>query len=203
MYNEKKCGETNLKKGLQIMNCGNRLTKEVADMLREMYKNHRDVMFAEAKEILGDYALAEDAVQQAFLKLIKKFENFQTGDFEITRSFLRIVVKNVAIDMYNSRNKNGSNCEYIDEFKNDEVCTCSLTKTPCDEVIEKESNNRIYEIIRKLPQKYRDVLILEKIYGYSQREIAEILNISYDAVKKRMERAKKKVKDGLRKEELI
>ena len=58
-------------------------------------------------------------------------------------------------------------------------------------------------MIDKLPKKYRDVLIFEKIYGYSQREIAEILNISYDAVKKRMERARKKLKEKLRKEELI
>ena len=185
------------------MNCKNKLTKEVAEILREIYKDHRDVMFAEAKEVLEDYDLAEDAVQQAFLKLIKKLEKFPTDDFEITRRFLRIVARNVAIDMYNSRNKKGSTLEYIDEFKNSEIGTYSISKTPCDEVIEKESSERIYKMIDKLPKKYRDVLIFEKIYGYSQREIAETLNISYDAVKKRMSRAKKKLKEELRKEELI
>lgn len=184
------------------MKCRNELNKEVAEILREIYINHRDVMFAEAKEILKDHALAEDAVQQAFLKLIKKFEKFPTDDFEITRSFLRIVVSNVAIDMYNSMHKTASPLEYIDEFKN-ENNTYSINKTPCDEIIEKETNERIYRMIDKLPKKYRDVLILEKICGYSQREIAEILNISYDAVKKRMERARKKLKEKLRKEELI
>ena len=181
----------------------NKLTKEIAEKLREIYNDHRDAMFAEAKDILQDYSLAEDAVQQAFLKLIKKFEKFPTGDFEITRRFLRIVVRNVAIDMYNSRNKKDSNMEYIDEIHTEENRKYSLSKTPCDEVIEKEANERLYEMIDKLPRRYRDVLIFEKIYGYSQKEIAETLNISYDAVKKRMERARKMLKEKLRKEELI
>lgn len=185
------------------MDCKNKLNKKVAEILREIYINHRDVMFAEAKEILEDYDLAEDAVQQAFLKLIKKFEKFPIDDFEITRRFLRIVARNVAIDMYNSRNKKGSNLEYMEEVDNEQINTYSISKTPCDEVIEKEANERIYKMIDKLPKKYRDVLIFEKIYGYSQREIAETLNISYDAVKKRMERARKKLKEELRKEELI
>lgn len=185
------------------MNGRNKLTKEVAEKLREIYKNHSDVMFVEANSILKDYDLAEDAVQQAFLKIIDKFEKFPTGDFEITRRFLRIVTRNVAIDMYNSRKRKGSKLEYIDDLQNEETSSYSVGKTPCDEVIEKERREYIYEAIDKLPKKYRDVLIFEKVYGYSQKEIAEILNISYDAVKKRMERARKMLKEKLGKEELI
>lgn len=184
------------------MNCRNKLNEEIANKLRLLYKEHRNAMYADAKNILKEHALAEDAVQQAFLKIIDKFEKLPNDDFEITRRFLRIVAKNVAIDMYNSRKRKGNKLEYIDEIQSEENQYYTM-KTPCDEIIEKENKAHIYDIIEKLPEKYKDVLILDKVYGYSQKEIAEILNISYDAVKKRAERAKKMLKEELGKEELV
>lgn len=185
------------------MNCRNKLTKEVAEKVEALYKEHRDVMYADAKYILKDHALAEDAVQLTIEKIIKKFDKVPKDDFEITRSYLRTVVKHIAFDMYKKLNKKNSKLEYIDEIMNEENVKYSTNKNPCDEVIENESKSNIYKAIEKLSKKYRDVLIYEKIYGYSQREIAELLGISYDAVKKRMERAKKMLKEELRKEELI
>ncbi len=184
------------------MDCRSKLKEEIANKLRLLYKEHRDAMYMDAKSILKEHELAEDAVQQAFLKIIDKFEKLPNDGFEITRRFLRIVAKNVAIDMYNSRKRNGAKLEYIDEIQNEEN-QYYTTKTPCDELVEKERKNHIHDIIEKLPEKYKDVLILDKVYGYSQKEIAEILNISYDAVKKRTERAKKMLKERLGKEELV
>ena len=185
------------------MSCENKLAKDVAEKIRKLYAEHREAMYIEAKSILKDHALAEDAVQQAVLKIIDKFAKFPDEDADITRRFMKVVARNAAIDIYNARKKMNSKCEYIDEVQNEETNTYSVGKTPCDEVIAKENKSAIYRAIDRIPKKYRDVLLLEKLYGYSQKEIAEILNISYSAVKKRMERASKMLKQELRKEELV
>lgn len=185
------------------MNFRKRLTKEIAEKVEKLYKEHRDIMYSDAKYILKDSSLAEDAVESAIEKIIKRFDKVPKDDFEITRSYLRTVVKHIAFDMVKKMNNQNSKIEYIDEFMNEENGMYSTGKNPCDELIEKESKSDIYRMIDKLPEKYREVLIYEKVYGYSQKEIAEFLNISYDAVKKRMERARKMLKEELRKEELI
>ena len=71
-----------------------------------------------------------------------------------------------------------------------------------DIVISKETVNRIAEEIEKLPEKYRDVLILEKVFGYSREDTMKLLGANYEAIKKRMTRAKKKLLEALRREEL-
>lgn len=180
------------------MNCRNKLTKEVAEIVEKLYKEHRDVMCSDAKYILKNSSLAEDAVENAMERIIKKFNSVPKDDFEITRAYLRTTVKRVAIDMCKE-----FDIEYIDELMSEENEMYSISKNPCDEIIEKENKSDIYKMINKLPKKYRDVLIYEKVYGYSQKEIAEFLNISYDAVKKRMERARKMLREKLRKEEVI
>lgn len=185
------------------MSVDNKLAKDVAEIIRKLYNEHRDAMYIEAKSVLKDHALAEDAVQQAILKIIDKVSKLPDEDVEITRSFMKLVARTCAIDIYNARKKRHGRCEYIDAVQNEETNAYSVSKTPCDELISKENKSRIYLAIYKLPKKYRDVLLLEKLYGYSQKEIAEILNISYSAVKKRMERASKKLKEELRKEELV
>ena len=185
------------------MNFRKRITKEIAEKVEKLYREHRDVMYSDAKSILKDSSLAEDAVENAIERIIRRFHKVPKEDFEITRSYLRKVVTNVSYDMCKKMNIQKCKTEYMEEFMNEEIAGYSTSKNPCDELIEKENRNDIYRLLDKLPAKYREVLIYEKVYGYSQKEIAEVLKISYDAVKKRMERARKMLKEELRKEELI
>ena len=97
------------------MNCRNKLTKEVAEIVEKLYKEHRDVMYSDAKYILKNSSLAEDAVENAMERIIKKFNSVPKDDFEITRAYLRTTVKRVAIDMCKE-----FDIEYIDELMSEE-----------------------------------------------------------------------------------
>lgn len=180
-----------------------KITEEKAEILSKLYNAHKEVMYFEAKRILNDHSLSEDAVHQAFERIIDKLEKITVEDANITVGFLIIVVRNVAIDMYNKRLKASTKLEYIDNIYNENADSLLAAKTPCDEVVQKEAKNNLLCIINRMPPIYRDVLLLEKLYNYPQKEIAELLNISLSAVKKRAERAKKILAEELRKEELI
>ena len=54
--------------------------------------------------------------------------------------------------------------------------------------------------IAHLPAQYREVLLLRHAQGYSTREVAEILELNYDAARKLLYRAKIALKDQLEKE---
>lgn len=185
------------------MMANNKITEEKAEILKKLYNEHKDIMYVEAKRILNDYSLAEDAVHQAFMKIIDKLEKIKGGDVKFTSGFLIIIVRHVAYDMYNKRKKSNAKLEYMENVYSENDENFLTNKTPCDEVIYKESREKLLQAIDKLAPIYRDVLILEKVYKYPQKEIAELLNVSLDAVKKRAERAKKYLLEELRKEEIV
>jgi DegV family protein with EDD domain len=65
------------------MKSKNKLNKEIAEKIEKLYREHRDVMYADAKFILKDHSLAEDAVESAIEKIIKRFDKVPKDDFEI------------------------------------------------------------------------------------------------------------------------
>lgn len=73
---------------------------------------------------------------------------------------------------------------------------------PSKIVIDKETVNKVTKAIGDLPEIYRDVLLLEKVYGNTREEIAELLNISYETTKKRSLRARKMLAEALEREDL-
>ncbi len=167
------------------------------EMLYSLYSRN---MLTEAYRILKDECYAEDAVQQAFIKIMNNLNRIDLNNINSTKKFLIIITRNVAIDIYNSRKNVLSNSEYIDAVDQEDAELFAISKSPCDELLEKEKCSRIMNAINDLNPIYRDVIMLERIYGYSRKDIATLLNINYDTVKKRSERARALLDEALRKE---
>ena len=79
--------------------------KDLALEMERLYREYRTPMFRIALAILRDEGLAEDAVQQSFLKIFQNFEKIDRTDCNKTRSFIVILVKNTAIDLYRRRGR--------------------------------------------------------------------------------------------------
>ena len=82
---------------------GRRTAGEVAGQMEALYLQYRTPMYRVALSVLRDSGLAEDAVQQAFLKIFQNFEKLDLSDCNKTRSFIVILVRNTAIDLYRRR----------------------------------------------------------------------------------------------------
>ena len=115
-----------------------KITKENSKIISELYRLHEEKMYVEAKRILNDHALAEDAVNQAFLKIMNRLDKLKDEDTNITAGFLIIVVRNVAFTMYNKRVRSSTKLEYIENIYNENSASFTTFKTPDDEVIENE-----------------------------------------------------------------
>lgn len=69
-----------------------------------------------------------------------------------------------------------------------------------NDIFETVSNRILVECILQLPEIYRDSLYLYHIYGYSFREVSNLLSISVETAKKRVQRARRLLKEMLEKE---
>lgn len=72
----------------------------------ELYLTYKKTMFYVATDILKDAYLAEDAVHQAFIRIIENLDKINQIDCHKTRSFIVIITKNIAIDNYRKRKRN-------------------------------------------------------------------------------------------------
>jgi RNA polymerase sigma factor (sigma-70 family) len=65
-------------------------------------------------------------------------------------------------------------------------------------LLRKESNQRVEAAIARLPESLRTIFVLGSVEGLRYRKIADILDCTEDAVKMRMHRARKRVRDTLK-----
>ena len=145
-----------------------------------LYRQYRQTMYCAAFRILKDPHDAEDAVHQAFLRLVDHLEKINENDCHKTRGFLVTIVENAAIDIYRQRKRKSG-------IPFDEVCA---EVSPREDVPESAAFARAFA---RLPVAYSTVLRLKYSHGYENGEIATLLKLSEENVRQRLSRGKKKL----------
>ncbi|MEA4890626.1 MAG: RNA polymerase sigma factor [Clostridiaceae bacterium] len=157
-------------------------------LVEQLYLRYRRLVYRVALRILNDQQLAEDAVQETFIKIIHYLERFRTFDCNDMAGLIVIISRNVSIDMLNRQHRKQtiSIADVLyDESQND--------LAPDDQFIALESHRELIGYIGKLPEQYRDALYLKYIFGFANMEIAEMMNIKPDSVRVWLHRAKQLV----------
>ena len=150
-----------------------------------------------AQPIMRDRALAEDCVQEAFISAFRNIESFE-GRSSI-RSWLRRITINVALMKLRSmkRRDERSIDELLPEF-NENQCRIEAPWTHIatpEEIVENADIRAwVRARIEELPENYRVVLILRDYEELSTLEVAEQLEISEQAVRVRLHRARSALK---------
>lgn len=135
----------------------------------------------------------EDIVQETFLKTI---EISTKGTIHYPSTYLYKTARNLAI---NSITRNYHELfDFIENFPAD----MSLLESGAleDDAIESEKFLQFCRVASKLPEQCRKVLILRKVYGYKQVEVAEMLAISVSTVDKHLVKAILRCSDYMQKQ---
>ncbi len=154
------------------------------DLLNELFKTYRNMMFKIAVGILCNDILAEDAVQEAFLHLIKDPDKILQIPVENRGHYLNTVVTNACNDLLRSK-KRRRECN-IDEL---EVCSNSAD----DEVLSAITVEEIRNLLNELPEKDQEILYLYLFNDYTPKEIAEAMNIPKKQIGTYLGRARKRL----------
>ena len=161
------------------MNIIKRIAKDENKALEELFLLYKEKVFRMALAILGDRFLAEDVVQETFLRVQQNAESFQFRNSE--REWIMTIAHNIAIDVLRKRKK---------EIVQEEII--SHREIP-DAVIDGDNDIGFLQLIEPLNELDRQIVSLHLISELKHREIAHILNMSVSAVKKRYERAIKRI----------
>ena len=160
--------------------------KENVMTFEEMYINNRKLMMHTAMKILNNFADAEDCVSEAFFRASKIFSKISALERPKLTSLLVIIVRNAALDKYRANKK-----VIAVEEPDTETGTTYTDSYSFDSIIAS---------IGQLKDEYRDVLMLKFVYGYSIKEMTDILGISADNAYKRIQRAKSELAKMIGKE---
>ena len=132
---------------------------------------------------------AEDAVQEAFLKLMKGRVYFEDACSDDCKKYMITVIKHSAIDIYHKKKKEQELFCFSDEM--------TYSKKAGGQDFEEEAG--VKEIISLLSPWYYQVVDCLAVKNLSVKEMAEKLGISEVNVRKRFEREKKKLKQAVKK----
>jgi len=151
-------------------------------------------VFAQAFRMLGDRAEAEDVAQEALMRLWKVAPEWRQGEAKVT-TWLYRVTANLCTDRLRKRRSVG-----IDEIPEPEDDAIG----PAEAMQEKARLDALQCALNTLPDRQRQAVILRHIEGLGNPEIAEIMEITVEAVESLTARGKRALAAELagRKEEL-
>ena len=142
---------------------------------------------AVARQILTDRTLAEDAVQEAFLRIIRKYRQYDpSGSFSC---WFYTILHRVCVDMMRRRARHHQALQEL--ARRDQPAT--KQNDPCE----------VLDLLKTLPPGEREVLRLHVVQGLKFREIAPALEISEEAAKKRAQRGLRRLRETLDKKTLM
>ncbi|NVK08469.1 MULTISPECIES: RNA polymerase sigma factor [Tenacibaculum] len=153
----------------------------------QLYDLYCDAMYTVALRYVKDSFIAEDVMQEAFIKAFKNIDSYKDG--VAFGAWLKRIVINQSID-------------YLKKKKLELVSINEEITTVADDdnwnVASTISYQDIVNCIQQLKEKYRVVLTLFLLEGYDHGEISQILGISEVSSRTHLLRGKRQVQEQLK-----
>ncbi len=157
------------------------------DAMDVLFSRYSGLAYALALRILGDPARAEDAVQDAFVRLWKRVSTFDVARGSL-RTWLLTVVRNCAIDILRGSQREREELELHVELRAE-----GEGSNPWREVARSLERQAVRDALGALPREQRQAIELAFYGGYSHQEIARIVSIPEGTVKGRIRLAMEKL----------
>jgi len=157
----------------------------------ELVKRYEKKVYALALRIMQNPEDASDVLQDTFIQVFKKIKDFKEKS-RFSTWLYRIAYNECLMRKRKKQIPTVSIDEPLvlasgEELKQEIV---DWSSNPLATIENKELKNKLEEAISKLPEEYRDVVVLKDIEGLSHKEIADMLKISIPNVKTRLHRAR-------------
>jgi RNA polymerase sigma factor (sigma-70 family) len=155
----------------------------------EQFEQNRDHLRAVAYRMLGSGAEADDAVQEAWLRVGRS----DTDAVENMRGWLTTIVSRICLDMLRTRRARRE--EPADDWPPEPVSAFELAPDPEQEVLLAESVGlALLVVLEKLTPGERLAFVLHDMFGFGFEEIAPVLERSVPATRQLASRARRRVR---------
>lgn len=167
-----------------------RLKQDEKSALDDLFGYYYPRLFHFSKSILKIETEVDDILQEVFVKLWLNRQKI--GNAETFNSYIFTITKNEVLNLIRTNLRNNS-------FKNELFQHSVAEEFQIQSQLEfNEVKSGIDQVVSQLPEKRRQIFILSRTDGLSNKEIAQQLNISEKTVEDHITHAIKKIKSSLK-----
>ncbi len=172
------------------------------DALEELIKREQKNIYASFCYLGASKENISDLTQEALFRMSKNIKHLKNP--KLFKSWLGQIITNLFYDELRKKQRIPESIsidtywQNDDENENGALNICDNTLKPDEKTMGKELSEIIRELIIKLPEHFRIVIILRELQGLSYEEIAKITNTNVGTVKSRISRARNKLQECLK-----
>lgn len=161
-----------------------------ASAFEALYQRHQPVLLRHLTRLVGE-THAEELSQETFLRAARRLPDDVGDRF---RSWLLRVGHNLAMDQLRAdrreRNLEGRVVQHVRDAGDTESLHLDAV----------EDMRSVATVLRKLPERYQEVLVHREVYGYDYTTIARVMDISVSALQTLLHRARGRFREEYRRE---
>jgi len=160
-----------------------------------LVRRYKDPLLNFIYRFLGDLVEAEDIVQETFYRVYKNKHYYK----EVAKfsTWIYTIAGNLAKTELRRRKRRKVFSIHKETTTEKELELPDLKSDPEKEVNTVVTEKIIQKAINNLPQKFREVIVLRDIQGFSYEEISSIIKVPLGTVKSRVKRARLKLQEDL------
>lgn len=161
------------------------------EAFRTLYEYYVDLVYSMALKVMRDPTAAEDVVQDVFLRVWQRADQFDASRGRLA-TWLLSMARNRAIDLLRRHNRQRTVANALDETRDDSALAAHWYA---------ERDIAVHLSLDILPPEQRQCIELAFFYGLSHQDIAEMLHLPLGTVKSRIRMGMQKLRAALRAEQ--
>ena len=175
-----------------------RKAAEDQSYLSILVKRYRTPLYNFVYRFVGDRETAEDVVQETFLRCLR--HSHQYPAIEQVSTWLYTIAGNLAKTELRRRKR----WHWIpigpseDEERTSFYEPVDKERLPGEQTDSRQVKETVVEAIHRLPEEFREAVLLRDLNGFSYEEIAKIINCPVGTVKSRVNRGRLRLQKSLR-----
>lgn len=151
----------------------------------QLYQQYKDLMMYISLKILKKKELAEEAVQDTFIKILINIEDVEEIKCHETKSWVVVISERTAYDKLKYEKRRVHEKDDVLEYTD-------FSKISIEDIaIQNMTLAKFSKALEMLDNKYSEAIVLRYYFGYSDSKLAKHFKVSPEAIRKRCERGKK------------
>jgi len=154
------------------------------NQIEKIWQEYHDKLHVFIQSRVGDASIVDDILQKVFIRIYSRIDTLK--DSSKIQSWIYQITRNAVIDHYRIHKAT----EELPE-------SLSAKEIDFNDKTRQEIEGWFFPMIQRLPDPYREALVLSEIEGLTQKEVAKRQKISLSGAKSRIQRGRSKLKDML------
>lgn len=149
--------------------------------LKQLYEDYAAQIFAFARRLLGEASLAEDVVQETFIRV------YQSQPKSPNQAYLFKTAHSIALNLIKRRKRHGPLSEQQHSEQQSLAGECA--RDVAQVVAQKELQHKVVEALQELAPEHRSVIVLRYYHSLTLKDMAEVLQCTERTLRNRLRAA--------------